>query len=189
MPKFIRAIGDEFKNRLGQKDTASVNRYEGFQDNGAIVLRDRRGTAKADFPDAEEKGFSAGDPMAIYKPTGAKQVSAAKAMGAFTGWTFAAVNAIASEVSNIQLRLYQVTGDEHEEKDEHPLLTLLLFDMPHRWFGGCRGGPYGAPVRAGRRGGSRLERDFRAAEVPLPEGNAHSRSFCPYGLVSSACPV
>jgi phage portal protein BeeE len=89
-------------------------------------LRDRRGTVKADFPDADNKGFSGGDdPLAIYKPTGAKTVDAAKAIGNFTGWTFAAVNAIAGEVSNIQLRLYQVTGDEHEEQDDHPLLTLL----------------------------------------------------------------
>ena len=29
-------------------------------------------------------------------------------MAAFTGWTYAAVNAIASEVANIQFRLYQV---------------------------------------------------------------------------------
>src|ERR1700730_17532931 len=63
--------------------------------------------------------------MAIYKPTGAKTVSAAKAMGNFTGWTFAAVKAIAGEVSNIQLRLYEINGDDHEEKDDHPLLTLL----------------------------------------------------------------
>jgi hypothetical protein len=29
-------------------------------------------------------------------------------MGQFTGWTFATGNATASEVANIQLRLYQV---------------------------------------------------------------------------------
>src|SRR5208283_3682275 len=61
----------------------------------------------------------------IYKPTGAKSVSASKAMGQFNGWTFAAVNAIASEVANIQFRLFQVTGDDHDEQDDHPLLTLL----------------------------------------------------------------
>ena len=36
-------------------------------------------------------------------------------MGNFTGWTFAAVNAIASEVANIQFRLYQIKGDDQEE--------------------------------------------------------------------------
>jgi HK97 family phage portal protein len=125
MPNFIRAIGDEFKSRLSQKDTASVNSYEGFQGNGAVVLRDRRGTAKAEIPEITEKGFDGGNPLAIYKPTGAKSVSPAKAMASFNGWTFAAVNAIASEVSNIQLRLYQVKGDDHEEQEDHPLLTLL----------------------------------------------------------------
>ena len=94
-----------------QKDTAPVNSFEGFQSNGAVVLRDRRGTAKAEIPEVTEKGFGGGDPLAIYKPTGAKSVSPAKAMASFNGWTFAAVNAIAREISNIQFRLYQVKGE------------------------------------------------------------------------------
>lgn len=104
MPRrILRAATDFFT----QKDTAPVNTYEGFQSNGAVVLRDCRGTRKAEIPDVDEKGFSGGDdPLAIYKPTGAKQVDAAKAMANFTGWSFAAVNAIASEVANIQWRLY-----------------------------------------------------------------------------------
>jgi hypothetical protein len=65
------------------------------------------------------------DPLAIYKPTGAKEVDAAKAMANFKNWSYAAVNAIASEVANIQFRLYQINGDDHEELDDHPLLTLL----------------------------------------------------------------
>jgi HK97 family phage portal protein len=126
MPNFIRAIGDEFKSRLSQKDTAPVNAYQGFQSNGAIVVRDRRGTAKAEIPEVTEKGYGGGDPLAIYKPTGAKSVSPAKAMASFNGWTFAAVNAIAREISNIQFRLYQVKGeDDHEEVSDHDLLTLL----------------------------------------------------------------
>src|SRR4051794_27248851 len=98
MPEFFNAVR-RFVT-ADQKDTASVNSYEGFQANGAVVLRDRCGTAKAEIPEADEKGF-ASDPLAIYKPAGAKTVSAAKAMWNFTGWTFAAVNAIASEVANI----------------------------------------------------------------------------------------
>jgi phage portal protein BeeE len=46
-------------------------------------------------------------------------------MANFNGGTFAAVNAIASEVANIQLRLYKVTGDDHQEQDDYPLMTLL----------------------------------------------------------------
>jgi len=119
MPEAFRRIFS-----LNTKDTAPVNSYEGFQSNGAVILRDRRGTVKAEIPEVSEKAFG-DDPLAIYKPTGAKAISPAKAMANFNGWTFAAVNAIASEVANIQFRLYQVTGDDHEEQDDHPLITLL----------------------------------------------------------------
>jgi HK97 family phage portal protein len=46
-------------------------------------------------------------------------------MANFKNWSYAAVNAIASEVANIQFRLYQIKGDDQEELDDHPLLTLL----------------------------------------------------------------
>jgi hypothetical protein len=121
MPSFPRRILD----RLTTKDTAPANRFDGFTSSGAVVVTDRRGTRKAAIPQAEEKSFGGSDALAIYKPTGAKQVDAAKAMGNFNGWTFAAVNAIASEVANIQLRLYQIKGDDQQELDDHPLLTLL----------------------------------------------------------------
>jgi HK97 family phage portal protein len=123
----------EFFNRVFQRTTnphstttQPSHRLEGFTEDGRVVLRDRRGSRKAEIPNISEKSETLGDdPLAIYKPTGAKHVDAAKAMGNFTGWTFAAVNAIASEVANVQLRLYQVNGDEHEEQEDHPLLTLL----------------------------------------------------------------
>jgi hypothetical protein len=99
MPRILSAIGDEFNSRLGRKNTASVNRYEGFQANGSVILQDRRGTAKVEIPEADEKGYDGGNPLAIYKPTGAKQVSPAKAMASFNGWTFAAVNALSGVIS------------------------------------------------------------------------------------------
>jgi HK97 family phage portal protein len=122
MPEFLRPVAQFFS----RKDTAPVNRYEGFTERGEVVLRDRRGTRKAEIPEVNLKSETLGDdPLAIYKPIGAKHVDAAKAMGNFTGWAFAAVNAIASEVANIQWRLYQVNGDDHEEQEDHPLLELL----------------------------------------------------------------
>ena len=125
----------KFIDRIQGKDTQSVNRYEGFTERGEVVLRDRRGTVKAEIPNVSEKGIGLGDdPMAIYRPSGAKSVDAAKAMGNFTGWTYAAVNAIASEVANIQLRLYQVTGNDHKEVDDHELLDLL--DSPNETMTG-----------------------------------------------------
>jgi hypothetical protein len=71
MPRFI----DWIRNG-STKDTAPVNRYEGFTSNGAVVLRDRRGTSKAEIPDVDTKGITMGDDPLIYKPTGAKSVVA-----------------------------------------------------------------------------------------------------------------
>jgi HK97 family phage portal protein len=119
MPDFIQRWLPNNKNTL------PVNRYSGFNNNG-IIITDRRGTKRTEMPETAEKAFGMGsDPLAIYRPAGAKTINAAKAMAAFTGWTFAAVNAIASEVANIDLRLYRVTGDKHEEITDHPLLDLL----------------------------------------------------------------
>jgi HK97 family phage portal protein len=125
MPRFLQRILTRTENPHSTS-TVPANRYEGFNTNGGIVLRDRRGTLKAEIPDVDTKSAGMGsDPLAIYKPSGAKAVDAAKAMSNFNGWTYAAVNAIASEVANIQLRLYQIKGDDHEELDDHALLTLL----------------------------------------------------------------
>jgi len=52
MPRFLEWLRDG-----STKDTVAVNRYEGFQANGAVVLRDRRGTLKAEIPEADTKGF------------------------------------------------------------------------------------------------------------------------------------
>src|ERR1700722_7654186 len=123
MPRFCRAA----REFITAKDGLSLNTFEGFQSNGAIVLRDRRGTLKAEIPDIDSKGCSGGDdPLAIYKPTGAKHVDPAKAMANNTGWTYAVVNAIAREVATIQFRLYQLNGDDQEEVEpDHQLLRLL----------------------------------------------------------------
>lgn len=111
-----------------EKDTIPLNAYEGFTSAGQVVLRDRRGTRRAEVPEADLKSETLGnDPLAIYKPSGAKQVDPAKAMGNFNGYTYAAVNAIAMEAVGIQLRLYRINGKDHEELDDHPLLDLLEF--------------------------------------------------------------
>jgi HK97 family phage portal protein len=111
--------------RSAEKDLLPVNRLEGFNDNG-VILRDRRGTLKQEMPEVTEKSIAFGsDPLAIYRPTNTKNVNAARAMANFSGWVFASVNAIASEVANIQIRLYKLSGDEHQEVVEHELLTLL----------------------------------------------------------------
>ena len=112
-------------SRSFEKEQIQPNRYEGFNDNG-VILRDRRGTLKQEMPEVTEKGIAFGsDPLAIYRPTNTKDVNASRAMANFSGWVFASVNAIASEVANIQIRLYKLSEDEHQEVVDHPLLTLL----------------------------------------------------------------
>jgi len=126
MPRIFRAIGDEFKSRLSLKDTAPVNSYEGFTGSGAIVLRDRRGTSKAEVPEIAEKGFDGGNPLAIYKSTGAKAVSkSSKSYGELQRLDVCRRQRYRVRSLQLQLRLYQVKGDDDEEQEDHPLLTLL----------------------------------------------------------------
>jgi hypothetical protein len=77
MPRFFRALADRL-----EKNTQPLNRYEGFKSSGAVVLTDRRGTSKAEIPNVSEKangGTLGDDPLAMYQPTSAKSVDAAKA--------------------------------------------------------------------------------------------------------------
>jgi hypothetical protein len=89
MPAFLRALAVHL-----EKNTQSLNRYRlaiGFKGKGAVVVRDRRGTAKAKIPNVSEKangGTLSHDPLTIYKAIGTKRVDAPKATGNFTGWTY-----------------------------------------------------------------------------------------------------
>jgi hypothetical protein len=83
MPEFLSRI-------FTRNDVVPDHQLEGFQGNGAVHLRDRRGALKAEVPDIAEKGMH-----------GMGDDPSSKAMANFTGWTFAAVNAITSEVANI----------------------------------------------------------------------------------------
>src|SRR5579884_994502 len=128
MPDFLRRFAD----RIERKDTVPLNRYEGFTGRGEIVMRDRRGTLKAELPTVETKSSTLSDSMAIYRPSGGKIIDAAKAMGSFNNWAYAAVNAIGREISNIEWRLYEINGEEHEEVDDHEVLDLLDCPNPYQ---------------------------------------------------------
>jgi hypothetical protein len=75
---------DVRKNDIVQAPVCeSLRRIHG---DGRIVLRDRRGTSRAQIPDTETTGTSvdSGDPVAIYKPIGVATIDLAKAMAQFT---------------------------------------------------------------------------------------------------------
>jgi hypothetical protein len=57
------------------------------------------GAAPAKILDADAKSEGGADPLAVYKPIGAKAVGTAKAMGIFNGGTHAAAGSMAAEVS------------------------------------------------------------------------------------------
>jgi len=63
--------------------------------------------------------------FAIYRPSGGNHIDPAKALANNRGYVYAAVNAIAREVMNIDWRLFEVTGKDHEEQTEHAALDLL----------------------------------------------------------------
>jgi HK97 family phage portal protein len=63
--------------------------------------------------------------FAIYRPGGGNHIDPAKALANNRGYVYAAVNAIAREVMNIDWRLFQVSGKDHEEQTEHDALDLL----------------------------------------------------------------
>jgi hypothetical protein len=77
MPEFLKSVVRLVTSR--PKDTAPLNGFEGFQGNGAVDVRDRRGTLKSEIPEVVEKSIG-DDPLAIYKRPGAKHVSPSKAM-------------------------------------------------------------------------------------------------------------
>jgi hypothetical protein len=70
MPDFLTRIFTPTANP-NSNETVPVHQLEGFQANGAVVLRDRRGALKAEIPDVSEKGMHGmgDDSMAIYRPS------------------------------------------------------------------------------------------------------------------------
>lgn len=66
-----------------------------------------------------------GNQFAIERPGGGHHIDAEKALSNNRGYVYAAVNAKAREVQNIDFRLFEVKGEDHKEKTQHDLLDLL----------------------------------------------------------------
>jgi HK97 family phage portal protein len=84
----------------------------------AKVVKTKSG--KASFGD-----ITGGNQFMIERPGGGVPLNAEKALANNKGFVYAAVNAKAREVMVIDWRLFQVTGEEHEEQKEHAVLDLL----------------------------------------------------------------
>ncbi|HEY2471057.1 MAG TPA: phage portal protein [Terracidiphilus sp.] len=66
-----------------------------------------------------------GNQFVIERPGGGHHIDPEKALANNRGYVYAAVNAKAREVQNIDFRLFEAKGDDHNEKEEHPILDLL----------------------------------------------------------------
>jgi hypothetical protein len=66
-----------------------------------------------------------GNQFVIERPGGGHHIDPEKALANNLGYVYAAVNAKAREMQNIDFRLFSVKGDDHDEKEDHPLLDLL----------------------------------------------------------------
>src|ERR1035437_2723838 len=104
-----------------------------FDQRGAVKIygptsflknKNHRGVAEMKFKGMGEVGASNG--LSIPRPGSGKFVDSSRAMDAHFGWVYAAIKAIADEVSNIEFKLYEIDkAGEHGEVLEHELLDLL----------------------------------------------------------------
>src|ERR1700728_1568035 len=68
---------------------------------------------------------TSGNQFAIERPGGGHHIDPEKALANNRGYVYAAVNAKAREVQNIDFRLFEVDGEDHQEKTDHEMLDLL----------------------------------------------------------------
>jgi HK97 family phage portal protein len=68
---------------------------------------------------------TSGNQFAIERPGGGHHIDPEKALANNRGYVYAAVNAKAREVQNIDFRLFEVDGKDHQEKTENAILDLL----------------------------------------------------------------
>lgn len=132
LKKSIRGLN--FLTRLGIFGTKMKSGDQNiFDTRGAIRITDKeikkRNGEIVKIRGISDSGTGLGsgvDSMAIHKPSGGQAVDPAKAMDKYYGWVYACVNAIASEIANNELRVYQIGKDgKHEELLEHELLDFL----------------------------------------------------------------
>ena len=109
--------------RLMRGITTRIDPEHFEQEQGGITMS-RYGVTKATggkFGDID----TSGNQFAIERPGGGHHIDPEKALANNRGYVYAAVNAKAREVQNIDFRLFEVDGEDHKEKTEDELLDLL----------------------------------------------------------------
>jgi hypothetical protein len=113
-PRLMRGIASRIDPEIYEQGPIEMTRY------GVI----KRATGKGGSAVFGEFSQSANQ-FAIERPGGGHHIDPEKALANNRGYVYAAVNAKAREVQNIDFRLFEVDGEDHKEKTEHDLLDLL----------------------------------------------------------------
>lgn len=113
-PRFVRGIAARIDPELYEQGPIEMTRY-------GVIKRVQGKGGSAVFGEFEQSG----NQFAIERPGGGHHIDPEKALANNRGYVYAAVNAKAREVQNIDFRLFEVNGDDHEEQTDHELLDLL----------------------------------------------------------------
>jgi HK97 family phage portal protein len=114
-PRLMRGIASRIDPEVYEQGPIEMTRY------GVI----KRATGKGGAAVFGEFSQSGGNQFAIERPGGGHHIDPEKALLNNRGYVYAAVNAKAREVQNIDFRLFEVDGEDHKEKTTHDLLDLL----------------------------------------------------------------
>lgn len=112
-PRFVRGIAARIDPELYEQSPIEMTRYG--------VIKRVQGKSGAVFGEFEQSG----NQFAIERPGGGHHIDPEKALANNRGYVYAAVNAKAREVQNIDFRLFEVDGEDHKEKNDHDILDLL----------------------------------------------------------------
>ncbi len=123
--KMLNGIGSFRKSPkiFGQeRGGVSMTRFGLYTENVEKTM-DENGKVKSQKSVIGE--VQSADQFVLPRPGGGAPIDTAKAMASYKNFVFAATNAVAREVQNIDFRLFQVKGKKHNELEEHPLLDML----------------------------------------------------------------
>jgi HK97 family phage portal protein len=129
MAPSLNAKGPSWPIRALRKLNPFASRIEPeIYSQGQKIEFNRFGMARAVTTKSGKRVFgeiTGGNQFAIERPGGGNRIDPAKAMANNKGFVYAAVKAIAREVMNIEFRLFEIDGKNHNELKEHELLDLL----------------------------------------------------------------
>jgi HK97 family phage portal protein len=112
--RLVRGRASRIDPELYEQGPIEMTRY-------GVIKRTKGKDGSAVFGEFSQSG----NQFAIERPGGGHHIDPEKALANNRGYVYAAVNAKAREVQNIDFRLFEVNGEDHQEKTDHAVLDLL----------------------------------------------------------------